>query len=102
MITWLFFIIFLERSGNMSKKASSASFSEHINKHIKKQNQQSSNLTCQYCGKQREEFMFVIGASITADWCMHEGTGKVSCPDCYEIAQKEATDRINRKVKVKA
>ena len=48
-------------------------------------------LTCAYCGKVKAEFSLFIGAkSKEPDWCMHEGTGKVSCPDCYSQAQYEA------------
>lgn len=43
--------------------------------------------------------MFVIGASREADWCMHEGTGKVSCPECYSKGSKEGQDRINQHIK---
>jgi len=56
-------------------------------------------LTCDYCGKEKEEFSFFIGASRTRDWTMHEGTGKVSCPDCYNEAEKEATARIDAHIK---
>lgn len=47
-------------------------------------------LKCQYCGKVKGEVSFYIGASIEPDWCMVEGTGKITCPDCYEKAQAEA------------
>lgn len=53
-------------------------------------------LTCEYCGKVKDEVSFFIGASLEPDWCMHEGTGKVSCPDCYAIAQKEAQEVIRK------
>jgi hypothetical protein len=68
-----------------------ASFSEHINKHIAKDRKRASKgMTCEYCGKTKQEVSFFIGAAKEADWCMHEGTGKISCPDCYDTAQKEA------------
>ena len=56
-------------------------------------------LTCEYCGKVKDEVIFIIGASSKPDWCMHAGTGKMSCPDCYDIAQKEATERIDAHIK---
>ncbi len=55
-------------------------------------------LTCEYCGKVKEDFTFMIGASKNPEWCMHEGTGKMSCPDCYKTAQEEAQKRINRHI----
>ena len=53
-------------------------------------------LICEYCGKEKAEMIFVIGASNEPDWCMHEGTGKVSCPDCYKIAEQEAQTVIGK------
>ena len=47
-------------------------------------------LVCEYCGKEKAEVSFFIGASPEADWCMHEGTGKVSCPDCHPKGVAEA------------
>jgi hypothetical protein len=78
-----------------TKKKNYASFSEHINKHIEKNNKQNKPLECEFCGKVKEEFSFMIGAAVKADWCMHEGTGKISCPDCYDTAQTEATNVID-------
>lgn len=49
---------------------------------------------CEYCGKEKKDSIFVIGASNKPDWCMHEGTGKMSCPECYEKASKEGQSRI--------
>jgi hypothetical protein len=51
-------------------------------------------LTCTYCGKQREQFVLAIGASLTKDWVIWEGTGKVSCPDCWEQAKEESANAI--------
>jgi len=51
-------------------------------------------LKCEYCGKVKEEFSFVIGASLKPDWCMIEGTGKITCPDCYGTASKEGNNAI--------
>lgn len=47
-------------------------------------------LVCDYCGKEKAEISFFIGASLEADWCMHGGTGKVSCPDCHPKGTAEA------------
>lgn len=54
------------------------------------------NITCNYCGKIKEELTFVIGASIEPEWCMHEGTGKMSCPDCFLKAKREGQERIKQ------
>ena len=63
-------------------------------------------LTCEYCGATKEEFSFFIGASLKKDWCMIEGTGKITCPDCYDKAAEEGKKAIynyinnfNKKVK---
>ena len=50
---------------------------------------------CEYCGKEKNEVSFYIGASLEPDWCMHEGTGKIACPNCYDKAQIEAQIIIN-------
>ncbi len=51
-------------------------------------------MQCDYCGKIREQMMFIIGAALNndIDWIMHEGTGKISCtnPDCRAKAETEA------------
>ena len=52
-------------------------------------------IICEFCGKEKEDFSFVIGASNEADWCMHEGTGKMSCPECYSLAQQEAQAKMD-------
>jgi len=54
-----------------------------------------NKLVCDFCGKVKDEITFIIGAAKKADWCMVYGTGKMTCPDCYERAQKEADDKIN-------
>ena len=64
-----------------------------------KEGKTMKNLVCEYCGAVREVVQFVIGASRKADWCMHEGTGKVSCPECYDKAQEEAKKIIDNLVK---
>jgi len=55
----------------------------------------NEKLTCEFCGKEKDEFSFIIGASSKPDWCMIEGTGKMTCPECYEIASKEGSDAID-------
>jgi len=47
-------------------------------------------LKCDYCGKEKKEISFIIGASIKPEWMMVEGTGKMTCPNCYNKAIKEA------------
>lgn len=54
---------------------------------------------CEFCGKVKKELSFFIGASNQPDWCMVEGTGKMTCPDCYNKAQTEARERINGIIK---
>ena len=55
-------------------------------------------IKCDYCGKVRKgnNPMFVIGASKKPDWAMIEGTGKMTCPDCYAIAVKDGQRAIDR------
>jgi Zn-finger protein len=53
-------------------------------------------LTCSYCGKVKKEVSFFIGASSFPNWTMHEGTGKISCPDCYFIGSKEGQAVIEK------
>ena len=56
------------------------------------------NLVCEYCGKEKEEISFCIGASLEPDWTMVEGTGKITCPTCYEKAVQEGQDAIKKAV----
>ena len=59
-------------------------------------------MKCEYCGAEKEEMIFVIGAcpSDAPDWCMVEGTGKIACPSCYEhIGAREGQEAIDRHVK---
>ena len=56
-------------------------------------------LVCEYCGKEKEEISFMIGASLKPDWCMLEGTGKITCPECYKIAAEEANNVIDNYIK---
>lgn len=52
-------------------------------------------LKCNYCGKVRDKVMFCIGASREKDWVMWEGTGAVSCPDCWEFAKEHSRKVID-------
>ncbi len=52
------------------------------------------SLKCDYCTAVKSEKSFWIGASLKPDWTMHEGTGKISCPDCYEKASKVAQAQL--------
>jgi len=47
---------------------------------------------CDYCGKINTENGFWIGAKLDEDsgFTMMEGTGKMSCQNCYAIAREEA------------
>ncbi len=51
---------------------------------------------CDFCGKEKEGLSFCIGASNKPDWTMVEGTGKMTCPDCYEEAMVEGQKRIHQ------
>lgn len=62
----------------------------------KNTNIDNDTLQCEYCGTIKNEVIFVIGASNKPDWCMHEGTGKVSCPECYNKGQAEGQARIKK------
>jgi len=54
-------------------------------------------LQCDYCGKIKQgAFTFFIGAAREPDWTMMEGTGKITCPDCYEGAARHAQHVINK------
>ena len=57
-----------------------------------------NGMTCDYCGEKRQQVIFAIGATLkgnpTADWCMHEGSGKISCPNCHERGLAEGQARI--------
>jgi len=53
-------------------------------------------LKCEYCGKEKEEISFFIGATNVPDWCMIEGTGKIACPACYEKASMEGQEIIRK------
>lgn len=53
---------------------------------------------CAYCGKTKEGLSFMIGASNKPDWCMVEGTGKITCPECYEGAMEEGQEAIRQHI----
>jgi hypothetical protein len=63
-----------------------------------KERKMPDKLVCAFCGKEKKEIVFVIGASRKPDWCMVEGTGKMTCPDCYEKASKEGSEAIDRHI----
>ena len=60
---------------------------------------ETKNTTCDYCGKEKEGISFCIGASTRKDWTMVEGTGKMTCPDCYDKAMAEGRAAIERYIK---
>ena len=55
----------------------------------------TDQLICDYCGAVKKEFSFVIGASTKKDWCMIYGTGKMACPNCYDIAAAEGSKAVD-------
>ena len=57
-------------------------------------------MICDYCGKEQEKIMFMIGAAKTMgeNWIMHEGTGKISCPEHNEQGTAEGIKAIDRHV----
>jgi len=55
-------------------------------------------LTCAYCGAIKQEIIFCIGASNGKDWCMVEGTGKMTCPTCYDLAMADGQAAITRHI----
>jgi len=57
------------------------------------------SITCDYCGKVKEEDIFIIGASSKPDWVMVYGTGKMSCPECLPKAELEAKKAEERYLK---
>ncbi len=64
----------------------------------KKSKFDNSKMVCDYCQCVQEQVMFCIGASRQADWVMHEGTGKISCPGCWEIGSEEGRKAIENHV----
>lgn len=57
------------------------------------------NLICDYCGQVKSEVSFFIGASREPSWLMVEGTGKITCPECYDKAVQEGSEAIDRHIK---
>ena len=55
-----------------------------------------NKMVCEYCGKEKDEVGFFIGACIEPDWVMVEGTGKIACPDCHGVATREGQEAIDR------
>jgi len=61
----------------------------------------NDKLKCSYCGKIKEKVSFFIGAKLESDvneWTMHEGTGKMSCPNCFPKGKAEAQLVIDKYV----
>ncbi len=58
----------------------------------------NDNMTCDYCGQLQEHVAFFIGAKLDDDigWTMHEGTGKMSCSNCYPKGKAEAKFVIDK------
>ncbi len=60
--------------------------------------QRECKTICEYCGKEKAGLSFYIGASSKSDWCMIEGTGKMSCPECYPRAIMEGKEAIDQHI----
>jgi hypothetical protein len=64
-----------------------------------------NKIECYYCGKIKEKVEFIIGAGKTDengkpdDFVMVEGTGNISCPDCYGVALKNGKEAIENHIK---
>ena len=61
---------------------------------------ENNQVKCDFCGQERSDgkIRFVIGASRPddPDWTIVEGTGKMTCPYCYQIAMKEGQAVIEK------
>lgn len=57
-------------------------------------------LKCAYCRQEKKEITFYIGASPEPAWTMVEGTGKITCPNCYHKAMKEREKRLAAHIKM--
>ena len=55
----------------------------------------NNQIKCDYCGKVKEDGSFYIGASDHPDWVMVEGTGFISCPQCYPKAKEDGKKAIS-------
>lgn len=64
--------------------------------HLINRMQKEQKTICEFCGKEKEGLSFFIGATTTPDWCMIEGTGKMSCPDCYTKASIEGQEAVRK------
>ena len=60
------------------------------------QMQAKKQTICEYCGAVKDGISFMIGASLTPDWMMVEGTGAMCCPDCWEVARAEGAAAVRR------
>ncbi len=58
-----------------------------------------NKLICDYCGAVQEKVAFFIGANTVPSWVMNEGSGKVSCPNCFEVGKKEGQLRVQAHIK---
>lgn len=58
-----------------------------------------NGIVCAFCGAEKAEVSFVIGASRKPDWCMIYGSGKMACPNCYEKASAEGSAAVDKYVK---
>ncbi len=56
-------------------------------------------LICDYCGERKKEVSFFIGASPVPSWVMNEGSGKISCPLCFELGKAEGKKCIDAHVR---
>jgi len=61
---------------------------------------EENGMSCDYCGQKQEHVAFFIGAKLDEDidWTMHEGTGKMSCPNCFPKGKAEAQLVIDKYV----
>jgi hypothetical protein len=61
--------------------------------------EESGREKCAYCGKVNDTPGFIIGASTSADWTMVIGTGKMTCPECWEKAMQEGENAMRGHIK---
>lgn len=57
-----------------------------------------AEMSCDYCGKKKEEISFMIGASLGPEWTMWEGTGKTSCDNlgCWQRGELESKEVMRK------
>ena len=55
-------------------------------------------LVCDYCGAVKQEISFCIGAAKNPEWTMVYGTGKITCPACYDKAMAEGDAAVDRHI----